>query len=289
MGLLQAMTEVQVADDTGQSYGLKPAGVRTSQRSADEYSVTWDGEVAAEPGPRGSLRWLEFRAAGSDGPVRVEFPPPAQVPVGTTDPAWPTPAEGYLTALACIGHTSIDGAELGPEGTAHIVATVADALLAVGALPVDSVLLREPSDGGKRAWQRALVHRWGRRAHERVRAAPGGGQQLGLAVRLPLEHATAVIEGISVGEDLVTVRLYGYPWVRGEYWPMITPCFKVRAVDEKGVVHEGVPGDWRGSPSRQGSGGFWLWPPIGTSIRRLRVEVSTLWEAAWAQVELPGR
>jgi DNA-binding transcriptional MerR regulator len=39
----------------------------------------------------------------------------------------------------------------------------------------------------------------------------------------------------------------------------------------------------------EGSGSFWFWPPIAPAIKRIRVIVSTLWEAAWADIELPGR
>ena len=106
-------------------------------------------------------------------------------------------------------------------------------------------------------------------------------------MRLPLEHATAVIESISAQGELVSIQLYGHPWVTGEYWPMITPCFQVRATDDAGNEHEGIPGDWQGSPSHEGSGSFWFWPPVAPARRSLRVTVSTLWEAAWAELELP--
>ncbi|HLQ56156.1 MAG TPA: hypothetical protein VK162_18040, partial [Streptosporangiaceae bacterium] len=83
------------------------------------------------------------------------------------------------------------------------------------------------------------------------------GEQLGLAVRLPLEHATAVIEGLSVHADQVSIQLYGHPWVMGEYWPMAMPCFDVRAVDDAGLEHQAWPaGNWRGSAANEGSGGF---------------------------------
>ena len=49
--------------------------------------------------------------------------------------------------------------------------------------------------------------------------ADGGTVRAGLAVRLPLRQATAVIESITADEDLVSVQLYGHPWVIGEYWP----------------------------------------------------------------------
>ena len=64
--------------------------------------------------------------------------------------------------------------------------------------------------------------------------------------RLPLEHATAVIESVSAQGELVSVQLYGHPWVMGEYWPMITPCFRVRATDDAGNEYTGMPGDWSG-------------------------------------------
>ena len=37
---------------------------------------------------------------------------------------------------------------------------------------------------------------------------------------------------------------------------MITPCFQVRAVDDAGNEHEGMPGDWQGFPGDEGSGNF---------------------------------
>jgi hypothetical protein len=47
----------------------------------------------------------------------------------------------------------------------------------------------------------------------------------------------------------------------------------------------------------RGSGGggpessfeFWFWPPVEPKARWIRVIVSTLWEAAWADVDIPGR
>ncbi len=54
----------------------------------------------------------------------------------------------------------------------------------------------------------------------------------------------------------MSIQLYGHPWVTGEYWPMITPCFQVRAVDDAGNEHEGMPGDWQGFPATRASGRF---------------------------------
>ncbi len=65
------------------------------------------------------------------------------------------------------------------------------------------------------------------------------------------------------------------------------PLFQVRAVDDAGNEHEGRPGDWQGFPGGEGSGNFWFWPPVPSDRKSIRVTVSTLWEAAWADIELP--
>ena len=118
------------------------------------------GEVLAVPvggeagsrGGRPTVQWLEF-AAGSGPPVRIEIPSPAAVPAGTAEPPWPTPAECYLERLAPPDHDwSIGSFETGTVelDTAAIVAAVADALLAVGALPPDSALLPGITDRVRR-------------------------------------------------------------------------------------------------------------------------------------------
>lgn len=68
---------------------------------------------------------------------------------------------------------------------------------------------------------------------------------------------------------------------------MITPCFQVSATDDAGDEHEGMPRDWQGSPGHEGKGSFWFWPPVALARTSIRVTVSTLWEAAWAEIELP--
>jgi hypothetical protein len=59
--------------------------------------------------------------------------------------------------------------------------------------------------------------------------------------------------------------------------------------DDTGAEHEGGPGNGSGSPAHEGSGTFWFWPPVDPQARQLWVTVSTLWEAAWALVDIPGR
>src|SRR6185437_7565485 len=132
--------------------------------------------------------WFELAPTIGGGSGRVALSSPAQVPVGRSDPPWPTPAEGYLAALAPVTRISMEAsgtvAEAGPEETARIVATVADSLIAVGALPVTSTLLRE-SPGRGPGWHGELVYRWRTRACRRA-ARFRAGEHRRLVVPLPL-------------------------------------------------------------------------------------------------------
>lgn len=278
-----------VTDNTGQRYQVPSDGVHAMGVAGRR----WEGEMLAEPVPRpggpGSgetVRWLEF--ATEPGPARRVIVPTAPgIPVGPAAPPWPAAAECYLAELARVTSMSI-GSSAGRVDldTARIVAAVADALLRAGALPPDSAVLTGGTAAGDPAgWQQTQMHQWGRQAWQRARQ--GEPARAGLAARLPLRQATAVIESIAAHEDLVFIQLYGHPWVSGEYWPMITPCFQVRAVDDTGGEHDGVRGSGGGSP--EASYEFWFWPPVPPAARRLRVIVSTLWEAAWAEIDIPGR
>ena len=305
------ITEVSIADNTGGTYLVPPDQVhggaygRAGLRSASGrllwvpggafLAVPASGE-AASGGGRPAVRWLEFSAGSGQrtGPVRLEIRPPAAVPTGTTEPPWPTPAEAYLAELAPVYDWSIGSFETGSVelDAPEIVAAVAGALLAVGALPPGSALLtaahyreRRPAHAD---WQRTVMHTWADYARERVRRA-GRANGAGLAVSLPLQQATAVVENISAYEDLVSVWLYGHPWVDEGSFPMIAPCFRVTAVDDTGVEHEGVPDSGSYSPAHDGTGSFWFWPPVPAQAKQLRVIVSTLWEAAWALIDIPGR
>jgi hypothetical protein len=284
----QAMSEISLTDDAGQSHELRAEGVGWS-RDLSLGEQEWHGRVLVARDPGSRPAWFELAPTIGGASGRVALPSPAQVPVGRSDPPWPTAAECYLAALAPVTRISMEAsgavAEAGPEETAKIVATVADSLIAVGALPVTSTLLRESPSVGPH-WHVELVHRWRRRAYQRV-ARFRAAEHHRLVVRLPLEHATAVIESVSARDDLVSIQLYGHPWVHGQYLPMITPCFQVRATDDAGDEHEGMRGDWHGSPHHEGSGSFWFWPPVPSARKSIRVTVSTLWEAAWADIELP--
>lgn len=275
-----------VTDDLGRTYRLQP--VTWGDAPGEPGRRRWRGEVLAEPQPAGSavgraLRWLEFAGAESQ-PVRVDMPAAAAAETGPAEPAWPTPAEAYLAELASARSVTIATGEDSVElDVAKIVAAVADALLWTGALPPDSAVLG-PRPVPVR-WQEELAELWGRQAH--LRARDNEPERAGLAVALPLRRATAVIENIAAHDNLVTIQLYGHPWVGGEYWPMIAPSFQVRATDDAGAEHRGMPGDGGGTP--EGSQAFWFWPPVPPSAKRIRVTVSTLWEAAWAELDIPGR
>jgi hypothetical protein len=249
------------------------------------------GELTVRPGAYG---FQDALAAGAASPREV-MPAPGGtatggVATGTADPPWPTPAECYLADLASVTSMSIGSSSGTVElEVAQIVATVADALLRVGALPPDSALVTGGAaaavGSGALQWRTQLKYLWTGQAHRRAVAAQP--TPAAVAVSLPLRRAAAVIESITAHEDLVSIQLYGHPWVIGEYWPMITPCFQVRAVDNLGGEHEGVRGSGGGSP--RVSFEFTFWPPVPTAARRLRVIVSTLWEAAWAELDIPGR
>src|SRR5207248_1074090 len=133
--------------------------------------------------------------------------------------------------------------------------------------------------GGQLAGARGWVRRACPRAHAHGRRRADRPGRAGLAVARPLRRATAVIESIAALDDYVSIQLYGHPWVSGEYWPMIAHCFQVRAVDDTGAEHEGVRGGGGGAP--ESSFEFSFWPPVAPGATRIRVIVSTLWEAAW--------
>ncbi len=290
------ITELSITDDTGGSYRVPRANApgSISGRCAASGQTRWypEGDFLAEPvrGGGSAVRWLELSAGAESPPVRFEVPAPAAVPTGTARPPWPTPAECYLDQLApparewSIGSFETGTVEL---DTAAIVAAVADALLAVGALPPDSALLAGIAERVRPDWrlvlndrQQGLMDPW---------TSSEVTSDADLAVRLPLGPATAVLERITAREDMVSVQLYGHPWTFEESWPLIAPCFRVTAVDDTGAEYEGGIGNGSWSPGYEGSVAVWFSPPVGPRARQLRVTVSTLWEAAWALVDIPGR
>jgi hypothetical protein len=89
---------------------------------------------------------------------------------------------------------------------------------------------------------------------------------------------------VGSGHSAAPVRLaLGAP----ERWPAAIPSFMVSAIDDLGAKHEGRPGSWSGYGEGEGHGDFTLWPAVPARVNKLHVVVSTLWEPAWADIELP--
>ena len=194
----QVLAQLVVVDDTGHRYQLTPGrGGGWLRAGRDGWEL--HGEAAAAPNLLAEPGWLEFGNTAAGERVRIQ--PPPDVPVGTAEPPWPTPAEAFTEHLARINGMNLNGTELTPDQTAGIVATVADCLLAVGALPASSVLLSEPRADDQQ-WQAQLASRWSRRAWQQ---SAGLADYRGLAAELPLWQATAVIEHIAARGDLVSV------------------------------------------------------------------------------------
>jgi hypothetical protein len=272
-----ALAGLSAADEAGHSYRLRWDGLRGSDR-------LWMGEVVAEPmsgqGRPGEVAWFELGTV--DGPVtRVVFGPPPVVPVGSAAPPWPTPAESYL---AWLGRQD-PAPELGRSGGSEVLAAVAEGLVSVGAMPAQSPLLALVLGRRKRSSHPDLPRTW---PHP-VRLSTPPDLQIALCAALPFEHAAAVIEGLSAWGEDIQVHMYGWPWIHGQRWPTAIPSFNVRAIDDLGQEHEGHESGWRGYGTGEGHADFTLWPAVPRRAGRLRVVISTLWEARWADIELPSR
>jgi hypothetical protein len=272
-----AVAELSAADDAGRSYRLRWDGGRGSDR-------LWIGEVVAEPTSEHErpydLAWFELATA--DGPAcRAVFMPPPAIPVGPAAPPWPTPAESYLAWLS----QQDPAPELGRSGGREVLAAVAEGLVSVGAMPAQSPLLPPILGRTKRSSHQDLPRTW---PHP-VRLGTPPDLQIALCAALPFEHAAAVIEGLSAWGEDVQLHVYGWPWVQGPRWPTAIPPFTVRAIDDLGQQHEGHAGGWRGYGTGEGHADFTLWPAVPRRAGRLRVVISTLWEAQWADIELPSR
>lgn len=288
----EALALFKLTDDAGHGYRPRVEGV-TWERVAPGRQE-WRGDLVADQNPgnprpawveiasleAGTARRVELGAAHNGGAGATGAGSVVAVTAGSRRPA---PAEGYLAALARVGGVKVGWSDIEAAKTAEIVAVVADCLLAVGALPPSSDLLRDGRREGLAtpappAWQEALATRWARRAQ-----LAAGHEQVLLA-ELPFGHASAVIESVHVTGWTVGVSLHGRPWVAAAPWPVITPCFTVSATDEDGHAYQGVLDSFRAERDATGTGTFWLWPPVPGAARSLTVTVGTLWEAAQVKV-----
>jgi hypothetical protein len=264
-------------DDAGRSYRLRWDGIRGSAR-------LWMGEVVAEPVPEherpDDVAWFELGTAGGEA-ARVVFAPPPAARVGTAAPPGPAPAECYLAWLA----RQDPAPGLGRSGGREVLAAVAEGLVSVGAVPAHSPLLPPILARGKRSPHPDLPRTW---PHP-VRLGTPPDLQVAVCAALPFEDAAAVIEGLAAWDDDVQLHIYGWPWTGDQHWPAAIPSFTVRAIDDLGQEHEGHPGGWRGYGDGEAHAEFTLWPAVPRRVGRLRVVISTLWEASWADIDLPHR
>ena len=197
-----ALAELSAADDAGHSYRLRWDGGRGNDR-------LWMGEVVAEPMSAherpDDVAWFELAAA--DGPAaRVVFAPPPAILVRPAAPPWPTPAESYLAWLS----RQVPAPELGRSGGREVVAAVAEALVSVGAMPAQSLLLPPILGRHERSSHPDLPLTW---PHP-VRLGTPPDFQIALCAALPFEHAAAVIEGLSAWGEDIQLHIYGWPWSR---------------------------------------------------------------------------
>ncbi|MGH3300510.1 MAG: hypothetical protein ACRDOK_02310, partial [Streptosporangiaceae bacterium] len=272
-----ALAELSAADNCGRTYRLYSDGGRGSDR-------LWTGEVVAElvsgHDQLDDVAWFELTT--TDAPAaRVVFGPPAAIPAGTAAPAWPTPGECYLAWLS----RQDPAPELAQSDGREVVAAVAESLVTVGAVPAESGLLPPLLGRHKRSSHPDLPVGW----PHAVRLGTAPDLQIALCVAVPFEHAVAVIEGVSAWGEDIQLHVYGWPWIGGQQWPRAIPPFKVRAIDDLGHEHEGRAGSWREYGAGEAHGDFTLWPAVPRQAGRLHVIISTLWEAGWADIELPTR
>jgi hypothetical protein len=267
-----ALADLSLADDAGRQYQMY------WDSGSGNYAL-WVGDVISIPAPPGDVSWFELRARGTAASARVVVPPVPHIPVSTAAPPWPTAAESYLALLFAPDPPLTIGASRGR----HVAAAVAEALFLAGAIPAESILLRRVLSREKRSSHPALPRTW----PNPVRRTTEPDTQIPLCTALPFSDAAVVIEGLSAWGEDVQLHVYGWPWVHGEHWPIAIPSFTVRAFDDLGVEHEGRLGSRRDYGDGEGHGDFTLWPAVPARVRRLHVVVSTLWESAWADIELP--
>jgi hypothetical protein len=267
-----ALADLSIADDTGTSYRMYWDGGTGNE-------AVWVGDVVGEPAPPQDVTWFELSAVGCAARLRIVVPAPLHLQVGTAAPPWPTAAESYLALLRESDPPTAVARSRGRDAAA----AVAEALLCVGAIPADSPLLPRALGRVKRSRHPVLPTTW----PSPVRRSTPPDMRLAICQALPFANAAAVVEGLSGWSRDIQVHLYGWPWTHSGRGPTPVPAFTVQAIDDLGGEHHGRPGRWRSYAAGESGGDFTFWPAMPAKVRRLRVVVSTLWEAAWADIDLP--
>ena len=240
----------------------------------------WIGEVVAEPMAAherpDDVAWFELAAV--DGPAaRVVFAPPPAILVGSAAPPWPTPAGAALpgqpagsgagSAAAAAGGRG--GGSRGPRvsrrDTSAKPSLAADpgqarALIAPG--PAAYVAASCPSGHTARSPDRPV-------RCPAVRTRSCGDRGL---VGWPRHPAAHLRLALGPGPD----------------WPAVIPSFRSAQsmISAKSTKARRATGAGT-VPARHGESP--LWPAVPRRAGRLRVVISTLWEARRADVELPSR
>jgi hypothetical protein len=267
-----ALADLSLADDTGTTYRMYWDGGTGNE-------AVWIGDVVGQPAAPQDVTWFELSAVGSAARLRIVVPGPLHLQVGTAAPPWPTAAETYLAWLSESDPATAAARSQGKDATA----AVAEALLCVGAIPADSPLLPRALGRERRSRHPVLPTTW----PSPVRRSTPPDIRLAICQALPFANAAVVVEGLSAWSRDIQVHLYGWPWTHSGRGPTPVPSFTVRAIDDLGGEHDGRPGSWRSFAAGESGGDFTFWPAMPAKVRSLRVIVSTLWEAAWADIDLP--
>ncbi|MGA2529770.1 MAG: hypothetical protein ABSG36_11475 [Acidimicrobiales bacterium] len=292
-GLPAGQLEVVIpcVDDTGSTHAL---WARAGQRgvivtppphTGVAATTTW---ISVEPPVSVAAEWIELRPPKGP-PVRIDLVELiATRPCGRSELEWPTQAEWFLDALLPEADTTPGatfGVGLDTAGALQVAGAVADALLAIGALPASSPLLSGQLRHDHR-WQNELTTRYRTRAHQAFASASQPRRVAAVGATVPLAYSVGVFEAIVVQDRDVWMHLYFFPDTQGEYWPASIRPWRVTASDDLGHQHHTVPATYWALPDHEGSGDLWLWPPLDPSASTLRLTVSTPWEAAWTEVPL---
>jgi hypothetical protein len=285
---------IPCVDDNGRRHELQFTGGQVRVRvipAPPATNASTSAEITTDSPIDPSARWLELQPPGSSS-LRIELRPPEAVLSGQAEPDWATPAEWFLAALLPDTHGAEPEATFGigldAAAARAVGAAVADALLAVGALPPGSPLLHRYPEGSSR-WTSDLAQLYTERVAPSWATAARPRQVIASGVPLPLKQAVAVLEAVVVMDDNVWLHAYLFPDTTGEYWPVSPGVMHVSATDDLGHQHAAIPASCWALPEHEGFGDLWLWPPLDPRARRLRFTVSTPWEAAWTEITLPER
>lgn len=283
------LTNLSIHDSEGHTYRLSFSRITTSPGGGSRsVQIHLDGQVDIQPS------WLDVSPSpdGSD-PLRVVFHPAPQLPNGLIPTPPGSPAERYLSrllpALPPADPSATYGIGLRPSQAADLFATVADSLLAIGALPRHSRWLTCQPSAQSDWWVDRVSSQWARRALSQLDAYTSSGERPSvrpLGVALPLTKSTVVIEWLLVHRDTLLMSVYHAPEARGEYWPTAVPPLSLAAEDDAGSTYTFIGARYWHSREGEGRGDMLLWPPLERGTRSLRIHIKTLWETAWLDIDL---